>query len=151
MSGIEIVWADEDALLADSEVERAVQAAAIHGDRPGIPLAVTFVGDEFLAAMHGRHLDDPTATEVITFDLGDEGEGPVGELYVSVDRARARAEGRGVPLERELALYVVHGVLHLCGFDDHDDEDRRAMRAAEHDVLEGLGYPPDPSPHEADE
>ncbi len=149
MSEIEISWAEDEALLADAEVERAVFAALERGGRPRAPLAVTFVGEEHLTALHAHHLDDPTATDVITFALGDEGEGPVGELYVSVDRAREMAHARGVTLARELTLYVVHGVLHLCGYDDHDDEDRGDMRAAEADVLAQLGHPPDPTPHDA--
>jgi len=58
---------------------------------------------------------------------------------VSVDRAREVAEERGLTWEREVVLYVVHGTLHLCGFDDHEDEDREAMRGAEAAVLARLG------------
>jgi len=49
---------------------------------------------------------------------------------------------------RELALYVVHGALHLCGFDDHDPEQRAAMRLAERAVMSSLGYEADEAPHE---
>ncbi|MEO2163828.1 MAG: rRNA maturation RNase YbeY [bacterium] len=64
---------------------------------------------------------------------------------MSVDRAREVSSTRGTSLRRELALYVVHGVLHLCGFDDHKDRDRTEMRVAECAVLESLGYADEPS------
>ena len=59
------------------------------------------------------------------------------------------ARERGVTAERELLLYVVHGVLHLCGFDDHEEEDRSRMRAAERVVMERIAQPHDDAPHDA--
>ena len=76
---------------------------------------------------------------MISFDLGEDGDGLAAEIYVSVDRARAVARDRGERVERELALYLVHGALHLCGFDDRSAKDRARMRAAESLVLEALG------------
>jgi len=102
-------------------------------------LAIVFVSEAFLCDLHQRFLNDPSPTDVIAFDLG-EGPGPQGEVYVSVDRAREVAGARGGSLQRELALYVVHGVLHLCGFDDHESAERAAMRSAESNVLTSLGY-----------
>ena len=118
-SAIEIEWLTPERPLADDRVRAAVQAALEHGGRGECGLSVVFVGDEQLAEMHAEWLDDPTQTDVITFDLGDSGAGPAGELYVSVDCALRLAPTRPVSVERELALYLVHGALHLCGYDDH--------------------------------
>ena len=133
--------------LSDADVAAALEAALSHGARPGIGLEVVFVDAETLRRMHAEVLDDPTETDVITFDLG-EGPGPAGELYVSVDRARTVAAKRGVTLARELTLYLVHVALHLCGYDDHEEEDRRAMRDAEREVMGTLGFEADDAPHE---
>ena len=133
--------------LEDVAVTEAVGAALDQGGRSGIELVVIFVDDPTLADLHERFLADPSPTDVMSFDLG-EGPGPAGEVYVSVDRARERAEVRGVDLARELCLYVVHGTLHLCGLDDHEPGDREAMRAAEALVMTRLGYPEDDAPHE---
>ena len=147
-TSVEIAWETADRPLDDRAVVAAVEAALAHGGRPGISLGVVFVPDDVLTEMHARHLGDPTPTDVLSFDLGEEGGGPAGELYVSVDRAREVAGRRSVPVARELALYVVHGALHLCGFDDHSDEERGRMRDAEAAVLASLGYPPDTAPHD---
>lgn len=147
---VEVAWDVPDACLADERVRAAVKAALELGQRSGLSLAVVFVDDASLAAMHAEHLDDPSLTDVMAFDLGEEGPGPAGELYVSVDRAREVAERRGVTFERELLLYVVHGTLHLCGFDDHAPEERARMRAAEARALTALGFEADEAPHDTD-
>ena len=61
-----------------------------------------------------------------------------GEIIVSVDHARSRAEELGEPFSRELSLYLVHGWLHLAGFDDRNETDRSAMRIAEQQALKIL-------------
>ena len=147
---IQVRWAVASAPLGEPEVVRAVEAALAHAGRPGVELDVVLV-DPTLADLHERFLGDPTPTDVIAFDLGPEGDGPRGEIYASVERARAVARERGTDPSRELALYLVHGTLHLCGHDDHDDLDRAAMREAEACILAELGYPADGHPHELDD
>jgi len=127
---------------AAQHVRAAAEAARKVGGEaaPQGSLSIVFVGDDELAQMHGEWLDDPSATDVITFDLRDEDElgGPEGELYISAERARSVAERRKLDPLRELLLYVVHGVLHLAGHDDHEPRARRRMRAAERRALELL-------------
>lgn len=140
-SAAEVSWdVPGPRLLSDAEVRAAVAAALEHGRRPALSVAIVFVSDPRLAELHGLHLGDPSPTDVMAFDLGASGFGPSGEVYVSVDRARAVARARDLAPDRELALYVVHGCLHLCGFDDHRARDRARMRAAERAVLARLGY-----------
>ncbi|MCK6448952.1 MAG: rRNA maturation RNase YbeY [Planctomycetes bacterium] len=136
---VDLVWRVRRRPLTDREARRTVRAAAEHGGRAGAAWSVVFVSDRELAALHAQWLDDPSTTDVITFDL-EGGAGPAGELYVSVDRAVAVSRARGGSVERELALYLVHGVLHLCGYDDRLPSARRRMRRAERRVLESLGH-----------
>jgi probable rRNA maturation factor len=151
LSVTEVAWCIEgERPLADGAVERAVRAALRHGERALVELSVVFVTDPVLAEMHAKHLGDSSETDVISFDLGEDTVGPAGELYISVDRARAVAGLRGSSLERELLLYVVHGALHLCGYDDHEDDERERMRTAERHVMGELGFPPDGLPHDID-
>lgn len=138
----------------DGAILTALAAALAHGEQPERVVDVVVVSGEALTSMHDRFLGDGTPTDVITFDLGrdpGEPEGTAdGEVYVSLDQAREVAAERGVSLERELCLYVVHGALHLCGHDDHDPESRSAMRRAEAAVMGQLGYSPDTAPHDRD-
>jgi probable rRNA maturation factor len=113
-------------------VERMLHALDRDGRWP-VPegeLSIVFVSDEELAGLHDEFLDDPTVTDVITFE-GDPLCGSAGEICVSVDRAIEVAAELKVPVEQELALYVVHGYLHLAGFDDLKPELKRVMRRAE--------------------
>jgi probable rRNA maturation factor len=135
----EVSWAVRGPrLLSAAEVRAAVTAALAHGGRPELLLSIVFVSDAELARLHAEHLDDSSPTDVMAFDLGVEGGGPAGEVYVSVERARAVARERGLAPEAELLLYVVHGCLHLCGHDDHEPRARARMRAAERAVLARL-------------
>ncbi len=97
--------------------------------------------------MHAEWLDDASPTDVLSFDLSDE-ISEAGEIVVSHTCARRTARARRVDPRRELALYIVHGILHLCGHDDHAQRARAAMRAAERRVLATLGWPPDLAPHD---
>jgi probable rRNA maturation factor len=138
---VEVAWASASRRprgLGDARVRQAATAAARHGGRDELELSIVFVGDGELARMHAEWLDDPTPTDVITFDLGDDAGGPAGELYVSTERARAVARRRGTDVVGEHLLYVVHGVLHLCGYDDGDSRGRARMRRAERAVMREL-------------
>lgn len=136
-----VTWEADPPVLADDAVRDAVAAALREGGAEGRAVSVAFVSDATLAELHGRFLDDPSPTDVMSFPLGEGDDGPWGEVVVSVDRAREVAAERGVPFESELLLYVVHGTLHLCGHDDHDDAERAAMRDAEARVLAALDVP----------
>jgi probable rRNA maturation factor len=105
-------------------------AGKLGGGCPEGELAVAFLSDAALARLHGQFLKDPSPTDVITFE-GDPAHGLAGEICVSVDAA-ARAAGRAGPrFSRELTLYIVHGWLHLAGYDDLNPAAKRAMRRAE--------------------
>lgn len=110
------------------------------------------IDDERMASMHVEFSNVEGTTDVLTFDLRDEpfdarslvevGEpiaGVEGEIYICLDEARRRAAERSHSVERELLLYITHGLLHLVGYDDHRDEDYAAMHAREDMILESLG------------
>lgn len=93
-------------------------------------LSIVFVDDPVIADIHGRYLNDPTATDVITFPADSE-MASAGEIIISVDHARTRAKELHLPVSHELSLYLAHGWLHLAGYDDRNESDREKMRAAE--------------------
>jgi len=93
--------------------------------------------DAALARLHGDFLDDHTPTDVITFE-GEPAFGTAGEICVSADTAAAFAEKHGHDFSTELTLYLVHGWLHLAGYDDLEPKLKRRMRAAEARALKLL-------------
>ncbi len=93
-------------------------------------LSLVFLTDPALAQLHADFLDDPTPTDVITFE-GDPLLGAAGEICVSVDTAARYAREHARDFSRELTLYLVHGWLHLAGHDDLVPAKKRAMRRAE--------------------
>ncbi len=131
------------------DLQRAIAAALEHGGFGGREVSLAVVSDATLAELHGRCLGDSAATDVMSFELGDDDEGPFGEVVVSADFAERVAAQRSVEFFRELCLYAVHGALHLCGFDDHDPEERAAMRVAEGAVMGALGFAEDRLPHDS--
>lgn len=115
-------------------VARVVRAVLAYGKRPDLPVSLLLTDDRGIAELHGVHLGDPTPTDVMSFLVDDEAE-----IVVSVQTARRVAREHGHAPSAELALYIVHGLLHVLGHDDVRAKDRARMRIAERDVLAALG------------
>jgi len=98
-------------------------------------LNIIAVDDEYLAKLHKTYLSDSSYTDVITFLL-DDPEGAVGEIYLSIDRAKHHAKVFKVEVEEEYARLIVHGLLHLKGMDDKTETDREKMHQIENAYLE---------------
>ncbi len=99
---------------------------------------VTVVDDRRIRALNTRYVGARRATDVLAFDLA--GPGPArlwGEVIVSADTAARQARRLGVPLAVELDLLVVHGLLHLAGYDDHDARGARRMHERAREILAG--------------
>lgn len=114
-------------------VERVVAAVREHVGRPDLEVSLLLTDDEEIAELHNEYLDDPTPTDVMSFEM-DNGA----EIVVSVETARRVAQRNGTPMNAEVALYIVHGILHTVGFDDKDEQERRRMREAERAILSKL-------------
>ena len=119
-------------------------------ERQGVESAeicVLVLDDRGIARLHEQWLGIAGPTDVITFDLSDAARPGVlhGDIAVSAETARRTARELGWQPRHELAYYVVHGVLHLSGYDDHDPADRRAMRARERVLMQAAGLPAPPS------
>lgn len=121
-------------------LRRTVAAAARAAGPLEGPLHVHVVSDREIRRVNRERLGHDWSTDVCTFPM----EEPFlwGELVVSLDTAKREAAERGIPVARELALYVIHGVLHLRGLDDHTGPQRQAMRRAEARSLARIPGPP---------
>ncbi len=157
----------EHRIIVESEVEthpdfskRVTQVitAALEAERVEVPceISVLFTDDGGIRGINREMRDIDRPTDVLSFPMFElqpgvppEGEEyldpetglcPLGDMCISLERARAQAEEYGHSLERELCYLAVHSVLHLLGYD-HVDEGpmKRQMRAREETILKSLG------------
>ena len=89
--------------------------------------------------------DTPSDFEHVEEDFADcfnpeTGELMLGDIMISVDKVEEQAEKYGHSTTRELAFLVAHSMLHLCGYDHMEDEERLVMEAKQNEILEGKGY-----------
>ncbi len=130
---------DEGLEVPLTELREAADSAL--ANREAEELTVRFTGDDFLRQLNREHrgIDEPT--DVLSFPATDDGfpdeepDGYLGDIAISIPAARRNAELTGTPFERELRHLVVHGVLHLLGFDHETDDDTASMRAREVELL----------------
>ena len=100
-------------------------------DVKSIHLNYIFCNDEFLLQMNQQYLNHDTLTDIITFDLSEHAQHMAGEIYISVERVRENAAKYGTTYQEELHRVIFHGTLHMCGFKDKTEADRKEMRSQE--------------------
>lgn len=98
-------------------------------------LTVVFCNDDYLLDMNKTYMNHDYYTDIITFDYS-ESSMISGDLFVSVDRIMENSKDFGVSFNHELCRVLYHGVLHLCGYKDKEDEDIKVMRQKENYYLE---------------
>jgi probable rRNA maturation factor len=125
-------------------LKRAAQAVLAHCHTPA-PAALTLLlsDDAELARLNAAYLGIDSPTDVLSFPAGDPdpetGAAYLGDVVISLARAQAQAAAGGHPLLEELRLLVVHGALHLLGYDHADPAGRARMWAVQAEVLAHLG------------
>lgn len=144
--GIDVEINDAQTRVAvDHDRLRALVAGVLRGEGVAVAsISLALVDDATIHRINREHLAHDEPTDVISFVLSDEAnEALSGELVVSTETAARVAAEIAAPPWNEVALYVVHGLLHLCGYDDLDDVSAARMRQREDEALvrEGLTNP----------
>ena len=94
--------------------------------------------DKFLIDLNLKYLNHDTYTDILTFDLS-EADSPIeGEIYISLERVKENAKKFGIAVSVELYRVMIHGILHLCGFNDHTEEEIFIMRNKENFYLQKI-------------
>ena len=109
-------------LVAESEIRRI-------GD-----ISIIFCSDNYILDVNQQYLQHDYFTDIITFDYC-EGDRLSGDLFISVDSVRENAVEYGTEFDDELNRVIVHGILHLIGYDDHSEDDIAEMRTKENYYL----------------
>ncbi len=99
---------------------------------PGL-VNVSLIDDPEIQRVHAQFMDNPDPTDVITFPYGEEGD-----ILISVETAARKASELGISFEREIVLYLVHGLLHLAGYDDKTQQGRAEMDGLQESLLNEL-------------
>ena len=116
--------------IAKAAVARYVRSVLRSERKPNAEIAVVFFGSRACRRMNRRYLGHDEPTDVISFPLGGA-ETVEGEVYVNIDRARAQARTYVVAFGTEIARLVVHGTLHLVGYDDRTPRAAARMKNTE--------------------
>ena len=137
-----------------TDIEENVRAAAekvgeLYGVENG-EASVTLTNNEYIHTLNKQYRGIDRPTDVLSFALNESEEpdvedGPdvnvLGDLVISVERAKEQAADYGHSVKREIAFLTVHGMLHLLGYDHMEEEDRIEMEAEQRFVMEKLGIP----------
>lgn len=107
-------------------------------------VVISLVGDETMSGLHATSHNDPTPTDVLTYELdhNDSGDVTEGQIVICAPEAVRRAGEHRITPGREVLLYALHGLLHLCGFDDRKKKDFDRMHATEDHILSLVGIGP---------
>lgn len=104
-----------------------------HGNEIG-DLSIIFCSEAYLLQLNQQYLNHNYHTDVITFDYSDTGL-ISGDVFIGLEKVRKNSKFYRVSVLTEINRVIIHGVLHLLGFDDNDDESRRKMREMEDEAL----------------
>ena len=132
-------------VLNPPQILKIIKAILRHEGVDQALLSIVFVSQQSIKNFNKKYLNRAYETDVLAFDLADQGpqkrksrqnrRNIVGDIIISTDAALNNAKSYQTTLSEELTLYIVHGILHLLGFDDHKPEDRKKMRKREGELL----------------
>ena len=148
-----VFFSDEQVRPIDGDALVALAARVLRHE--GYPdrteLSITAVSDEAIAALKAEHLGEDAPTDVLSFPIDEltpgvapyvAGDGPplmLGDVVIAPEYIARQASGHGVSESDELALMVVHGILHLMGWDHEAEAEAELMESRERDILALVG------------
>lgn len=139
-----MIHVESEIPFSEDLLEQAANAALAHQSAtPDSELTIVLTDDTRLHELNRDYLGIDAPTDVLSFPASETdpetGARYLGDILISIPRARAQAEAAGHPFEAEVQLLVVHGVLHLLGHDHTQAEEKARMWKAQAEILEGLG------------
>ncbi len=131
-----------------AQASKIAKTILLHEGVKKANLSIAFVSSQKIRALNKKFLKREYVTDVLAFDLKGNGVpskkrrkvSPVlGDIVISTDAAIQNANDYKSPLAREVVLYIIHGILHLLGYDDHSPRETKRMRKKEQELLGFLG------------
>ncbi|UYZ20810.1 rRNA maturation RNase YbeY [Mesobacillus jeotgali] len=151
---LEIDFLDETNELSEHEINEIEKLLNYTAEKEnveeGSELSVTFVSNERIQEINREYRDKDRPTDVISFALEEMGEGELeivgediprilGDIIISIPKAREQAEEYNHSFMRELGFLAVHGLLHLLGYDHMNEQDEKQMFDRQKEILDGYG------------
>jgi len=125
--------------IKSSKIKRAVKEVLSKKGKDA-RLSIVLVDNSRIKELNKQYFNSDEVTDVISFPLNDNMNFLSGEIIVSVETAVDVAGKRNISIEGEIVLYIIHGILHLLGFDDGNEGDASVMHEEEYKTLKALGY-----------
>ncbi len=140
MINVQVIDEQNCLRLSPDSIRAVAQSVIELENRKCDEVAIYLVSTATICELHQQHFNDPSPTDCISFPIEDEA-GPyhmLGDVFVCPETAMTYATEHDKNPYEETTLYIVHGLLHLMGYDDIDPVDRKAMRTAERRHLSHL-------------
>lgn len=131
----------KDIGLSKTHLEKAVQIAInFQKVDPNVDVSIVLTGDKDLHRLNSQFMNIDAPTDVLSFPAAfvdpDSGATNLGDIIISVERAKEQAAAQNHPVAAEILLLVIHGMLHLLGHDHADSEEKQRMWAAQAAIAE---------------
>jgi probable rRNA maturation factor len=125
----------EDLPVNNSEIQFYCNAVLANQGTDGGHATIIFTSDEFLRKMKKKYFNIDVYTDVITFNLEEMDKPLDGEIYISAQRAGENAKKYGVAWKDEIIRLIIHGSLHLLGYDDRTEDEKEIMTSLENKYI----------------
>ncbi len=122
-------------LTSEKDYKSWLNAIALIHNMTVADLSYVFCSDDYLHQINVEYLDHDTYTDIITFDYAEESI-IKGEIYISTDRVTENAREFDVSFNHELKRVMAHGLLHLCGYGDKEEDEKSLMRQFENESID---------------
>lgn len=113
-------------------IQKVIQ---MESEKRYVKISFIFCSDEFLNQLNKNYLNHDTFTDILTFDYTEEMNQLVSEIYISIERIRENSHKFRTSFSGELHRVMIHGILHLLGFEDKTEDQRQNMREKENECL----------------
>ena len=129
-------YADKKVLLKDKlHIREFVETVLEQENRKLTTINYIFCSDDYLLQINKSFLQHDFYTDIITFDLSENKNFIIGEIYISVDRVKENALEQKTAFQNEMLRVIFHGALHLCGYKDKSPAEKKKMNLAEDKYL----------------